>query len=184
MKTSNKQTILIAGIIIILLIAALVFVLVTKSNVEVTPGGNTSPIPTAPGTSLIIDSDATDYIDKSLSKEEIQEALNQKVAENSIVISMSTKTVFADGKSEGALKILNDQANRYLMVVEIVRKDTEETIYKSNAIPVGSIIEKAKLDVELPKGDYQCVAYFNAYTEDTHQFMGKSGVEIIISVLN
>ena len=42
--------------------------------------------------------------------------------------------------------------------VEIYRNDTKETIYESKAIPVGSKIEKAALDVHLEAGTYACTA--------------------------
>ncbi len=38
--------------------------------------------------------------------------------------------------------IVNEGVNNYPQVVEIIRNDTQEKIYKSGAIPVGSKIEK------------------------------------------
>lgn len=95
------------------------------------------------------------------SEEEIQAELNKKVEEGMINISMNTSPVFHDGKSKGYLMIVNSEANHYPQIVYIVRKDTNEEIYRSGGIPVGSKVENAALDVDLPAGTYDCVAYVN-----------------------
>ncbi len=59
-----------------------------------------------------------------------------------INISMNTTPIFSDGTTEGNLMIVNEGVNNYPQVVEIIRNDTQEKIYKSGAIPVGSKIEK------------------------------------------
>ena len=113
----------------------------------------------------------------------IQEELNKKVAETSINISMNTNPVFNDGQSEGNLMITNEEINRFMQVIEIYRDDTNKLIYKSNAIPVGTRIENDTLDVDLPAGEYECTAYFNAI-RDTGEYVGKAAAKITISVLN
>lgn len=133
---------------------------------------------------LNIETNAGEIQDKTQDKDEIQKKLNEQVAENSICISMNTNLVFQDGTAEGEMDILNDETNRYLMVVEIVRKDTNETIYKTDAIPVGKEIVNDKLDTVLPKGQYKCVAYFNAYDANTFTFMGKAGAEVTVTVVS
>jgi hypothetical protein len=68
--------------------------------------------------------------------------------------------------------------------VYIVRSDTHEEIYRSGAIPVGSQIESAPLDVALEAGNYSCVAYFNSVSVETGTFLGTAGAEITITVEN
>lgn len=118
------------------------------------------------------------------SKEEIQAELNKKVEEGMINISMNTSPVFTDGTSEGNLLIVNSERNNYPQVVYIVIKDTQEEIYRSGAIAVGSKIEKAKLDVDLEPGTYDCVAYFNNVDMETGSFIGTAGAEITVEVKN
>lgn len=117
------------------------------------------------------------------SQEEIKEKLNQKVDEGMINISMNLNPVFENGKSEGNLLIVNEEKNRNPQVVEIYRKETEELIYKSGLIPVGNKVETGNLLVELEKGDYPCIAYFNAVNGETGELIGKAGAELTISVL-
>ena len=78
-----------------------------------------------------------------------------------INISANTAPIFEDGSSEGNLMLVNESINNYPQKVQIVRNDTGEQIYESGAIAVGSKIERAKLDVLLPAGTYECTAYFH-----------------------
>lgn len=115
--------------------------------------------------------------------EEIKEELNRKVEEGMINIQMNTTVSFTDGESEGNLGIVNSEINNWPQVVQIVRKDTEEEIFKSGAIPVGHKLETGKLSVDLPAGEYECVAYFSNVDVERGIYMGTAGAEIIVKVL-
>ena len=78
-----------------------------------------------------------------------------------INISMNTAPYFENGTAEGNVMIVNEDINLYPQQVEFIRNDTQEVIYQSKAIPVGSKIERAALDVELPAGTYECTAMFH-----------------------
>ena len=120
----------------------------------------------------------------NLSPEEIAEKLNEKVAEGMINISMNTAPYFEDGKAEGNVMIVNESINNYPQKVQIVRNDTGEQIYQSNAIPVGSKIERAKLDVALPAGTYECTAYFHNLDPVSGDIIGTAGAIINITIKN
>ena len=98
-------------------------------------------------------------------------------------ISMATNPVFETGTAAGELLIYNSPINNYPQVVEIYRNDTGELIYTSSGIPVGSRIDTDTLDVDLPAGDYDCTAYFNAVDPETSQMVGRAGANITIKVL-
>ena len=114
--------------------------------------------------------------------EEIAEKLNEKVAEGMINISMNTAPYFEDGKAEGNVMIVNEDINLYPQQVEFVRNDTGEQIYQSKAIPVGSKIERAALDVELPAGTYECTAMFHNLDPVSGEIIGTAGAKITIEV--
>ena len=116
------------------------------------------------------------------SKEEIQEELNRKVEEGMINISMNTSPIFPDGKSEGNLMIVNELVNTYPQRVELIRNDTDEVIYSSAAIAVGSKIASAKLDVELPAGTYECTAMFHSLDPETGAVLGTAGAVVTVTV--
>ena len=120
----------------------------------------------------------------NLSPEEIAEKLNEKVAEGMINISMNTAPYFEDGTSEGNLMLVNESVNNYPQKVQIVRNDTGEQIYESGAIAVGSKIERAKLDVVLPVGKYECTAYFHNLDPETGDIIGTAGAIITITIKN
>lgn len=148
-------------------------------------GSNLAPVAgddDRPGNSIEYDKGATEGGLEHASKEEIQAALNEKVALSEINISMNPTPVFADGSSEGNLLIVNSEVNNYPQRVTIIRSDTGEQIYQTKAIPVGSKIEADKLDVELAAGTYDCVAYFENLDPETGDSLGKAGANITITV--
>ena len=135
-------------------------------------------------TGIVYDSSAVEGGWDNLSPEEIAERLNQKVAEGMINISMNTAPYFENGKAEGNVMIVNESINNYPQKVQIVRNDTGEQIYESNAIPVGSKIERATLDVTLPAGTYECTAYFHNLNPVTGEIIGTAGAIINITIKN
>ena len=115
--------------------------------------------------------------------ESIVASLNEKVEEGMINISMNTSPNFPNGTSEGNLMIVNESINRYPQIVEIIRNDTGEVIYKSGAIPVGSKIEAAKLSVDLDAGMYECTAMFYNVDPNTGNYLGCAGAIIHLTVV-
>lgn len=113
-----------------------------------------------------------------------QAELQQQLDEGMIAFSINTNPVFATGGSEGNLMLENPANNAKLLVVEIYIDDTQELIYQSKAIPVGSYIETAGLDKVLEPGQYAATAYFKAYREDDYSYIGQAGAAINITVLS
>ena len=135
-------------------------------------------------TGIVYDSSAVEGGWDNLSPEEIAEKLNEKVAEGMINISMNTAPYFENGKAEGNVMIVNEAINNYPQQVEFIRNDTQEVIYQSKAIPVGSKIERAALDVELPAGTYECTAMFHNLDPVSGEIIGTAGAIITITVKN
>ena len=137
-----------------------------------------------PKTGIVYDDAAIEGGWDNLSPEEIAEKLNEKVAEGMINISMNTAPYFEDGTAEGNVMIVNESINNYPQQVEFIRNDTGEQIYQSKAIPVGSKIERATLDVTLPAGTYECTAYFHNLDPESGAIIGTAGAVITITVKN
>ena len=133
---------------------------------------------------IVYDSSATEGGWDNLSPEEIAEKLNEKVAEGMINISMNTAPYFENGTSEGNVMIVNESINNYPQQVEFIRNDTGEQIYQSKAIPVGSKIERAALDAELPAGTYECTAMFHNLDSVSGEIIGTAGAIITITIKN
>ena len=134
-------------------------------------------------TGIVYDSSAVEGGWDNLSPEEIAEKLNEKVAEGMINISMNTAPYFENGTAEGNLMLVNETVNNYPQMVQIIRNDTGEQIYQSKAIPIGSKIERAKLDVDLPAGTYECTAYFHNLDPESGAIIGTAGAIITITIL-
>ena len=135
-----------------------------------------------PKTGIVYDDSAVEGGWNNLSPEEIADRLNQKVEEGMINISMNTAPYFENGTAEGNLMLVNESINNYPQKVQIVRNDTGEQIYESGAIAVGSKIERAKLDVVLPAGTYECTAYFSNLDPETGDIIGTAGAIITITI--
>jgi len=146
-------------------------------------GENDKPADVIDDTSagLVFDEAAEEGGWEQLTREEIETKLNEQLEEGMINISMNTSPWFEDGASKGNLMIVNEAINRYPQKVQIIRNDTEEIIYTSGAIPVGSKIEAAALDVDLEAGTYECTALFHSL-DDSGNIIGSAGAIITITI--
>jgi hypothetical protein len=172
-KKKKKRVITILCLVLIILL--LLFLLrscTTQKNFE-----------TSGNAGLMYDKDATEGGWDEKDQQEIIDELNKKVEEGYINISINTEPVFANGAAQGNLMIINDTVNNYPQVVQIIRNDTQEVIYTSGGIPVGSKIEQAALDVNLPAGTYECTAMFHNADPQTGDYLGTAGAIITITVL-
>lgn len=175
-EKKNNKALKTAGVVLGVLVVAAAALLVFKSC-------SSEPDAVKPQ-SLLYDSNASEGGWNKADTEAIIESLNEKVEAGMINISMNTSPVFEDGTSEGNLMIVNDTSNLYPQIVEISLNDTGETIYKSGGIPVGSKIERAKLNKDLPAGTYECTAMFHNVDPATGESLGCAGAVITVNVLN
>ena len=176
--TENKKsgTYKTAGVVILILLIVAAALFIFKSCY-----GEKAPDPTPGG--IVYDTGAVGGGWDEADTDKIVDSLNEKVEQGMINISMNTSPNFANATSTGNLMIVNESVNNYPQVVEIVRNDTNESIYKSGAIAVGSKIENAKLDVDLNAGTYDCTAMFYNVDPQTGAYLGCAGAIITITVL-
>lgn len=175
-KNNSKTAI---GIVIgVLLIIAIILGCLRGCN-----GDKPTNIPDNTGPGIVYDDGAVVGGWDETDIDKIVEGLNEKVDEGMINISMNTSPSFANGTAAGSLMIVNESINRYPQVVEITRNDTNDVIYKSGAIPVGSKIESAKLAAYLDPGTYECTAMFYNVDPNTGNYLGCAGAIIHVTVL-
>ncbi len=136
------------------------------------------------GNGLVLDDNATMGTLPGIDMEQRQKELQQQLDETMIAFSINSSPVFASGRAEGNLMLENPENNAKLLVVEIHLDGTDEIIYQSKALPIGSYIENARLDKVLEPGTYPATAYFKAYRESDQAFVGQAGAAITISVLS
>mgnify|MGYP000859360115 CR=1 FL=1 len=177
-KSNSRTAVWIgAGVLAAVAIGAIIFIIVTLHSPMTKEEARAKA-------GIVYDSSATEGGWDNLSPEEIEARLNEKVAEGMINISMNTAPYFEDGKAEGNVMIVNEAINNYPQQVEFIRNDTQEVIYQSKAIPVGSKIERAALDVELPAGTYECTAMFHNLDPVSGEIIGTAGAIINITIKN
>ena len=169
-KPKRKKQILIAALVVLLLAVAGVAYLLLGQDTD--------------GSGLELDDNATMGVLPGIDIAQRQDELQQLLDESMIAFSINTSPVFATGSSEGNLMLENPANNAKLLMVEIYRDDTEELIYQSKALPVGSYIENVRLDKVLEPGEYAATAYFKAYHEEDGSYIGQAGAAILITVLS
>lgn len=164
----KKKFLLIFGVCLLLAAGAIFFALRSqsqKNNLEMDDNALMGDLP---------------GVDMEQRRAELQKQLDESM----IAFSINTNPVFASGRSEGNLMLENPTHNAKLVVVEIYLDETNELIYRSKALPVGSYIENVTLDKVLEPGQYAATAYFNAYRESDQSFVGQAGAAINITVLS
>ena len=137
----------------------------------------------SPGDSLELDKNATIGLLPGIDVAQRQAELQQLLDESMIAFSINTSPIFETGGSEGNLMLENPANNAKLIVVELYLDETGELIYQPKALPAGSYIENARLDKLLEPGEYPATAYFKAYREDDHSYIGQVGAALTLYVL-
>lgn len=170
MSKGKKRALIIVGILLLLaLTVAICYYIFTKNTAEA---------------DLLYEDNATmgimPGIDIDQRRAELQEILDRSM----IAFSVNTSPVFQDGTSEGNLLIENPGNNAKLLRVRILINETEEEVYATNFLRPGTYIESDKLDKVLEKGSYDATIYFSAYDEDTGEYIGQTGAQIVINVQN
>ena len=184
-KKSDKRSKIITAITLTVAVAAAVLgIILLLQSCQEQPEPALQEPDTVEATGLELDPNAAEGGWDEADLDAIVESLNEKVDEGMINISMNTSPIFQDGHSAGNLMIVNESINRYPQKVVITRNDTGETIYTSGAIPVGSKIEAAALDVELQAGTYECTAMFHNLDPVTGDSLGYAGAIISITVVS
>ena len=70
-----------------------------------------------------------------------------------------------DAPSDNAY-VENVEANTNSVYFDVVRTDTDETIFESPILPVGSYLENITLDSNLSAGTYECLVTYHILDEN------------------
>ena len=116
-------------------------------------------------------------------REERQRELDAIVEEGMLAFSINATPFMNNGASTANLLIENPPGNGKRFTITIQRNDTEEVIYQSGYLDPEQYIDDVPLDVVLPKGEYPCTAYFDAYRIEDNVYIGRAGAEIKLYVL-
>ena len=123
------------------------------------------------------------FVDES-NKDTVMEDMGDKVAEGMFECKMTTSWVFEDGKSESPnAYVANVENNLHTIYFDVYEKATEELLYSSPMLPVGTELDNIKLEKELQKGEYDAVVMYTLVDEDNEE-VSTVGFNITISVNN
>lgn len=173
-KDGKKKILILLLLLFFVVIVVLVYVLLNRKEE-----------PKAEPEEVFADRDAELGIMPGMTEAEIQDRLNQVVAEGMMNISINPTPVFKSGSDKGDLRIENIKANHYSYVVTITLDGNGEEVYKSGLLSPGYYIEKARLSKVLKKGKYEATARFKAYRkENTEQPIGAAAAKLLITVQN
>lgn len=91
---------------------------------------------------------------------------NQKTESGTYEVTMNTTWEFEKGDSASTnAYVENSTSNKNAVYFDIVRTDTDDKIYESPVLTVGSHLEKITLDKALEKGSYDCTLTYHLLDE-------------------
>ena len=99
--------------------------------------------------------------------EVIEQLAEERTPPGSYQVTMNTTWNFPSGDEPSVdAYVKNAEANTNAVYFDITRSDTEETIYESPIIPVGSWLEDITLDSSLPNGTFPCFITYHLLDEE------------------
>ena len=170
--TNSKKSLIVVIAVASIIICALVGViayLLTQSNNS----------PAADNTVVIPDNIITpDNVDEVIEK--MEEKAENPVPVGYYEVSMNTHWVFPDGASTSTnAYVENSTSNQNTVYFTVALKGSDEEIYRSPYMMVGSHLDEIQLDVALEKGDYDAVITYHLVDEE---FKDLSSVSMFMTI--
>lgn len=113
----------------------------------------------------------------------IKEDIQAKVAEGMFSTYMNTTWVFADGGSASSNAVMgNSEANNYPFWFTVTLSDTQEVVFTSGTLPLGTQIDKVVLTKDLEKGTYPAVVNIHMINDKGEEVDSNMGFNIDIMI--
>lgn len=155
---SKGRMLLIFCAVVIIALLIIIVVLLVKGN------NSTNTISTeaasSPKRNVIVNEENAEKV--------AEEIVNQKtVAPGTYRVTMNSTWNFQDGASSSDnAYVENSTANTNAVYFDLQLADSEEVIYQSPVIPVGSHLTDIKLDKDLDAGTYDCVLIYHLVDDE------------------
>ena len=121
------------------------------------------------------------FVDES-NMDDIMSEMSDKVEDGMFECMMSTAWTFDDAASSSPNSyVANVESNRHALCFDVYEEQTNELLYSSPILPVGSEIRDIKLDKEIPAGDYNAVVMYTLLNE-AYEEVSTVGFRITISI--
>lgn len=172
-----SKLIIVIGAVIIVLLVALILILLLKKSPEPAVSNTDDTRKVAESARVVLDEESAGNIMDEMRKE---------VEEGMFECNMSMTWTFADGTSESKDAIvMNSSNNSYPFYFDVTLNDTEELIYSSPVVPVGSQLTDFKLDKDLNPGEYKATVMYSLLEDEESQVVkSQAGFVITIKVNN
>lgn len=171
-RLTKKQVAFILGIVLIVCATAVAIVYMILNNKPIVEE-NVPVLPISGTTYLVTPENVSD----------IDQEIKDKVAKGMFTTYMNTTWRFPDGKSASSNAIMgNSTANNYGFYFTVTISDTNETVFTSGLIPVGTQIAEIKLEKELAKGTYDAVISVQMLEEDGTPVDSNMGFAVTIVI--
>lgn len=116
--------------------------------------------------------------------EKVMSEMTEKVEEGMFECKMTTTWTFdnADAVSPNAY-VANAESNRYTIYFDVYLDGSDEVIYSSPLLPVGTQFQNIKLEEELPAGEYSATVVYTL-VNDEYEEVSTVGFKIKIYMVH
>jgi hypothetical protein len=180
-KGSGKiAVIVIVGVIIILLLVIVIILLLKKDG----QGTDTEVAARNENTREVAGSVRT--IANEDEARTVMDEMREEVAEGMFKCDMPTTWVFKNGGAEPVdLYVANNSSNTHPLYFDVYLEDTEELLYSSPVLRVGTRWTDIKLDKKLDPGEYRVkVAYKLLKDEESQEESSAVNFIVLVNILN
>lgn len=173
-ENKGKYVLVSCALAIIVLLITIIVLLLKKNN---DTNINSNEAISSPKRNVIVNEENAEKV--------AEEILNQKtVAPGSYQVTMNSTWNFQDGTSSSDnAYVENATANTNAVYFDVQLSDSEEIIYESPIIPVGSHLDDIKLDKDLDAGTYDCVLIYHL-VDDKQNTLATLRMAIKVVVVN
>lgn len=176
---NNKAVIILIIVLAVIIIAfvAVVAFLIGRMERDGGSDSDTGRREVAESARLILDED---------SAQNVLDEMRKEVEEGMFECSMSTEWTFKDGSSESKdAYVANSANNTHPFYFDVILDGTEEVVYSSPVVPVGSRLTDFKLDKQLEAGTYEAICkYVLLSDEESQEEISTANFVITITVNN
>ena len=172
-KRRNVIIVIVAAfVILVVALVACIVLLLTKQKEEPMQESQSVPRSTVLDRGFVDEDNAGDIIDE----------MSEKVSKGMFECKMTTAWTFDDGKSTSPnAYVANVENNLYTLYFDVYEESTNELLYSSPMLPVGTELKNFKLDKELAAGEYNAVVMYTMVDENLEE-VSSVGFKVTISV--
>lgn len=173
---NKKSRLIIIGAFAVLLIALVVCIVLLLSG----RGSDQAEVPEKSAAEKALE---RGFVDEA-SADDIMEEMANKVAEGMFECEMTMSWTFENAESASSnAYVANSENNLHTLYFDVYDNSTEELLYSSPMLPVGTELRDIKLEKKLPAGEYDAVVRYTLVDEN-YEEVSTVGFNITISVLH